>query len=802
MKALILAEKVSLQRIISETYNKYRKDFNVDYDFVAFNGHVVGLKEPREYDNDSWKSEKWYWEMLPINPSPFEYKITSKKFNEIKKILENGHYDYIVNACDPEREGNHIFHLFYMYSGCKLPYKRFWTNELADEAVKKALLNLRYEGDGKLPDLKRLTNTALLRAWFDYLVGMNVTIACSLAMSKTAKIGRVKTPTQFIVCKREEEIANFKSTTRYELSVNYIEKFSGTLFDKDGNISFVAPTGFNDIKSKLGKTAIVTSMDKKQEKTNPPSLFNLSGLQSAASKEYGYDINSVLEIAQSLYEKKVLSYPRTDCTAIGSETAKQFSVLLKSVSSYSDLIPYINAIPNSKLIEVSNNKNYVNDAALAEGGHYALIPTSNAPNWNQLTEMEANILKMVYKRFFSIFMPPVLTNKMQVITTNNGFTFKSSGKTVIDKGWQVLYNVESKDTMLPPLNKGDVVNVKNYEVKDITTKPPKRYTDGDLVELMANPIKFLEDEGYKDVLKGIKGIGTEATRANIILDLFKSGYIEAKAGKGKTKLLYATPLGMTIYQNFKKFDFAKVDMTGIWETKLAQVQTGNLNPPQFEKEMREYVLNQIDIIKNATDIKKVSYSDTAKSIGICPKCNIANVVEGKSYFFCQKYKNGCDFIIPKNLYGAKITTTEVKKILARKETKPLEMSIIDKATGKKKEWTCPICYNPEKQGIDFVRKQKGNSSYVSQGTPIGLCPKCKKEQALYHGSCCKCDGPNGCGWFVSSNLKGTTFTKEEFKKLFDGEIVNKKFTWTSGKSSNANVKLENERINFLFEQKK
>ena len=807
MRALLIAEKPSLNRTIQEVYMKNKNIFSDQIDFCCFRGHVVGLMEPREYSSGQW-ANSWSWEILPFNPTQFQYKATNQSlFKEIKEKLEKGNYDYLINACDPEREGNHIFQLFYMYSGCKLPCKRFWTNELTDETVKNALLNLRYEGDGKLPNLRNLTNAALLRARFDLLVGMNFTIAGSLAMKQIARIGRVKTPTLCILGQREEEIQNFKPTTRYELEAIYKEGFNGVLFDKDGNISFDLPNGFNDIKAKLGNQATVTLVEKKQEKTNPPVLFNLSGLQSAASKTYGYSIDLVLETAQSLYEKKVLSYPRTDCTAVGSDTAKQFKNLLNSVASHTPLQQYVNKVTDSDIANTSKNKSYVNDAALAEGGHYALIPTTNKPDWNSLTEIEKNVLILVYKRFLSIFMPPQIANKMKVITDNNGFTFKSTGKSIQDKGWKILYNEEEdKDTMLPPLNKGDIVNVTKFETKEKTTTPPKRYTDGDLVEIMQNPMKFLEDEGLKTILKVKKGIGTEATRSSIINELMneKSKYVEKRKGKGKAELLYVTPLGMTLYHNFKDFDFAKVDMTGFWETKLGDVENGTMTPQQFDKEMREYVLNGIDTIKNSKDIKQVSFAEMAEPLGICPACGLKNVVEGKSWYMCQNYKNGCEFIFAKEWYGAKITKTEAKKIVAKKRSKEYNMSTIDKTTKEKKEWTSALLYNPNTKRVEFAPREVKSSNglvWKANGTEVGNCPKCGKP-VLYHGNCCKCDGEGGCGWFMSAKLKGATITENDFKKLLNGKEVKKTFTWASGKSSEAGVKLVGEKINFVFPEKK
>ena len=242
MKALLIAEKPSLMRTIQDVYRQINYPDTIT--FKSFAGHIIGLKNPKDYgvvDGVDWSNKLWNEDMIPMIPNKFLYQVSSDKkamYRDLTNEIASGNYDYIINACDPDREGNHIFQLFYNYSKCTLPIKRFWTNDLSFGNVENALRNLRYDGDGLKPDLKHLTESAILRAWSDWLFGMNFTIGVSLQMHTTVKIGRVKTATHMMLAQREDEIKNFVPKTTYELESIYKEKFSGTLFDENGNIRF------------------------------------------------------------------------------------------------------------------------------------------------------------------------------------------------------------------------------------------------------------------------------------------------------------------------------------------------------------------------------------------------------------------------------------------------------------------------------------------------------------------------------------------------------------------------------------
>jgi len=780
MKALLIAEKPSLAREIAKVYHTMSTYPDI-IEITNFAGHVVGLQNPRDYGvykGKDWADKKWSWDMLPIIPDDFLYKVSPDKikmYQDLKNKIELGNYDYIINACDPDREGNHIFQLFYDLSGCTLPIKRFWTNDLTETSIKNALENLRYEGDGKLPDLRHLTEAAILRAQFDWLCGMNFTVAASLQMKKTAKIGRVKTPTLAILAKREEELANFKPVTTYELEAEYKEGFTGVLFDEDGNVRFQKKEDSEDILKKLNPNqAIVQSIDTKREKTNAPQLYKLADLQVEGSKYFGYNADKVLEIAQSLYEKKILSYPRTDCRYIGTSLTKSFPKLLDTISSLTEIKTEALSITKTDMERVAKNSRYVSDKELKKSGHYALVPTDKKPDFSKLTIEETNILTLVYKRFLALFLPPMETDKTVIVTENNGYTFKTTGKVLIEKGWTAIYKTTSVDTLLPPVKKGQLVNILKFNLAEKVSTPPPRYTEGSLILAMENPSKFLHDETLKDIIKEKQGIGTPATRAGIIAQLISDGYIVKKKGKGKAELIYVEPAGMLVYNNTKDKDFSSVDMTGIWEEKLSEVEQGNLSSSDFDKEMRTYVLKSLDDIKISK--MKTGGLTSATVIGKCPKCG-GNVVIGKTYYLCENYKDTCDFIIKKTLLGANITETECKKLLAGKETKELTLKKDDK------KWKSKLVIKNGK--VEFANKV--NNKEIT-------CPKCGKTMTInQYGAFCESGDIK-----LSRNLKGAKFNDEQLMSLLKGETIEETFTWSSGKSSKAKVKLEDGKPKFEF----
>lgn len=788
-RALLMAEKPSLMRDILAVYNTMSMTDTID--FVAFAGHTMTLAEPKDYKPE-WGEKKWHWGMLPIVPDNFKCKVSSDKvkmYNDLKNKLMTGHYDYVINACDPDREGQAIFQYFIDHVGCKLPVKRFWTNDLTEISIKNTLLNLR---DNNEPFLKNLTTASKLRGQFDWLVGMNLTVASSLQMKNTARVGRVKTPTLKIIVDRELEIMNFKPTTTYELEGNF-GLYAGTHFDEEGIVRFKQKEDADKIIKDLSKECVVESVEKKTESSYAPQLYSLNSLQTDASRIFGYNADETLGLVQSLYEKKILSYPRTDNPYISSELAKKFPTMLKAIADVDGIGTYVNDVLKDTKAQnaVAKNKRYVNDAKMAESGHYAIVPTGVVPQLTRLSKDELNIFTLVAKRFVAIFMPPMKVSKTTIVTNSNGYLFRTNGKILLDRGYSVVFDTKSTDVELPNVKKGDKVTLNGTKLNEKISTPPQRYTDGTLISVMENPVKFLLDEGLKTTIKENKGIGTTATRANIITELVANGYIEKKKNKGKVEYIYATEKGIAIIQNLKDIDISSVDLTGIWEENLSKVEKGEMDAKEFSKLMVDYVLKSINDIK-ASSMATVYNSSGTEVLGTCPKCGKI-VKEGKDYYLCSGYKNDCDFIVGKKLVGANITKTDMKKLLSGQVTG--EKTFTKKDGSETKTWKSKLVIDNNTKRLVFANSSNTGSSSAKD---LGVCPKCKKPIKASDKFFMCSDYKNPCDFIVGKTIMGAKITDADFKKLLKGETIKKKFTWKSGKQGEAGLKMTNGKTEFVF----
>lgn len=783
-RALLIAEKPSLMRDIQAVYNKY--SFVDMIDFEAFAGHTMQLKSPGDY-KDEWGKKEWSWDMLPIIPDKFQYKVSSSKTNLYKRIrdkIKTGNYDYLINACDPDREGEHIFRSFIEVVGCNLPCKRFWTNDLTEDSIKKQLENLRSSNENFFVNLGK---SSQLRARFDWLIGMNLTVASSLQMKNTVKVGRVKSPTLKILVDRELEIRNFVPKTYWELE-GIFEGYSGTYFtEEDGVIKFNHKNDAEKVIKSLKEDSIIEKVEKKTESQSAPQLYTLNSLQSDANKIYGFSADKARNIMQSLYEKKILTYPRTDNPCISTQIAKEFAKRLKPIAVIKDLATYVtNAISDTKThSSLAKNTKYVNDKKMAESGHFAIIPTGLTPNLSLLTSDEQKILDMVYRRFLAIFLPPMKFSKTTIITNSNNNLFRTSGKILLDKGFSVLYKTNTTDKLLPDVKKGQTIKLKGTNLNEKTTTPPPRYTEGTLLDVLENPVKFLNNTSLKDIIKEHKGIGTTATRADIIIQLIEDKYIKKEKNKGKIEYLYATDKGISIIQNLEDKDIISVDMTGIWEEKLGYVENGSMDFNAFSKEMIAYVLKSIKDIQTSSMTKVDNNTELA---GICPKCK-KPVKGGTNYYFCSDYKKGCDFIVNKTIFETKIPANEMAKALSGTPTKEFTFKKKDKTTGKTESFKARLVYSQDKNQLMFTK------GAVKE---IGVCPYCKspiKETESYY-LCSKYK--DTCNLCIPKVKNGAKITVSDVKKLIKGDTLEKEFTWKSGKSSKAKFKLENGYIKFLF----
>lgn len=702
--ALLIAEKPDLMKKIENVYKKHKNEIPVNIVFRAQAGHLVTLLSPKELDEEQ---KVWSWDNIPFFPEEhggWRYKIISSKskyFYDIQKEIQSGKYDFIIHAGDPDKEGELLVRLVLNKIGNKLPVKRFWANATTEEEFLNALKNLQDDSSLRFENLYK---SALTRQKADYLFGMNGTQAATLKTNTLTNVGRVKMPILSIICQREVEIKNYKQTSTYEINALYEEDFSATLFQpqkaqdnnsakeneaETGNIRFSTKKEAEEFALNLlkkGKKAYVEKIEKKKEVKYAPDLFKLSSLQTMAG-HYKYTAEKVSEIAESLYLKGYTSYPRTSCQYLSSNM--DFSSILNAISVIPEFAPYIKNISNTDIEAVRKNKKWINNKALEESGHYALTPTNMKPNLTLLSKEEREIYTLIARQFLAIFLPPAISDKTTIVIDSYGNKFRTSGKIIKQKGFLELFGKNPSDVILPNLTEGVELNIRTLAPVEKKSTCPKRYTDGELIAVLENPLKFLNDKSLKKLGKKLT-IGTEATRAEIIKEMIeKNGYLERTSPKKGNEIIQPTNKGMNIYELLKNLDICKVDMTGQWEEKIQDIQKGN----DTEKNVISYM--EENVKKLIKDLQNLEVKNNVTSVGKCPLCG-KDMIIGKNGLFCTGYKEGCKTGIYKEFRGANITEKDIHKLL---EGKIIKKKIFNK--DRTKQWEQKLFFNKKSGKLEF-----------------------------------------------------------------------------------------------------
>ena len=810
-KGLVIAEKPSERRVMEKVYKDHVSEIPYDLTFMEQRGHLLTLKLPDELDEEQ---KSWCWENLPFHPEDhggWQYKVIQEKkvgkfltakerFYAIKDELSSGDYDFVVNAGDPDQEGELLVRMVLSGLKNKLPVKRYWTNATTELEVLDALKNLR--DDDKDPMLVNLLAAAYGRQHSDYRFGMNITRAASLKMGSTVACGRVKTPILSIVCKREKEIKDFTPTTCYGVVAKYGEDFTGQLYDastieaevsteegkkgegasseeKDaGIVWFDTKEEAMEVIDALSRLATVVSYETNRETKYAPKLFKLATAQIAAGK-LGYDSSQTLEIIQSLYEKGYLTYPRTDCEYLSSK--ENFSAMLNAASSVPALKPFIDKIDPSVIGKVKSTKKWVNDKQINEAGHTALVPTTSKPKFESLSPDEQAIYQLVCTQFVAIFLPPMLQDKTVLIADIDGKTFKSNGKTLIDPGYTTLLKTKITDVEIPKHASGDRLSVDSFDVSTKTTTCPKRFTDADLIAACETPHKYLNDPRLKALGKRLS-IGTPATRASIIKELIeKNRYLQVVSEK-KAKYVVPTDVGMTIYENLKDLDICKIDLTGQWEEKLEMVRKGAMSLADLEVGMKAHVEELVNDIKSNTDMEVIKSAAKREIVCKCPSCG-GNIISGNKGFYCSNYKSGCQMGAFKSVCDTVIKDSDFANMIAGK----IVNVVIKKG---EKKWPQDLKYNAETHKIEFVQAPPSTSKYK--------CPKCGKELTedarKYYCS-------SSCGFQFWKMAAGKVLTGSQIEKFFTTGSTGlvKGMKSKSGKTFDAKIVLNAEKTGTSFE---
>lgn len=633
--------------------------------FMALAGHVCGLKMPNEYAE--WKEKKWQELTLPLIPKHFEVKrIRPDIVNKIRDTLNKEHFDGIIVGTDSDVEGNGIYALLEEVLHLE-DYKtlRFFETGLTDTEIMRSF--------GKLTDFHTnqrdvgMTQAFRIRSHFDWLIGMNLTIGYTVKTNMLLRIGRVKAPTLKLVYDNCKAIENFTKKKSY-LPVIQTENpdIVATLVDEEEKQWAFNERGKADqILISSGDQAILKKIIKSSKITPPPQLYNLTSIQVEAGQKYGYSPSDVSEITQVLYEQhKVLSYPRTEGKYLSSEKALEFPGLLKAAQTIPGL-PSV-TITQEDFSRVSRDKRFVNDSEVEKTSHDALIPTGKMPDWGKLSEKERNVLSMIYRRFVSMFLPPLEEEKNRYIFDAAGNYYAATGSRVISKGFSSIYDRNIKEVLLPEVKENTILHIKNKGIHEIESKPPKRLTEALLVSAMENIQKYMDKGELKDIMKQAKGIGKPSSRAAIIKDLISTGYIERKKAG-----LYITAKGKSYIEALEGHSILNAELTASWELHMQNIREGKESYEQVHGMIIDYVNKSLQELESK-DLSGIHAKANSGSSGSslegmkCPVCG-KNIRQSKFGFLCGGYPE-CKFNIPKTLLEKTLTDKQMNDLLLKGRT--------------------------------------------------------------------------------------------------------------------------------------
>lgn len=679
MKTLILTEKPSVAKDFAKALNIQCKGvgFYEDDQYILTwaIGHLLELKSPHEY-SPKWK--KWSLENLPILPERLSYKVnykTKKQFLIVNHQLRRRDISKIIVATDAGREGELIARTLLDNAKINVPCTRFWTSEaLSSKVILHHLSKLK-----PLSEYDRLYFAGRARQSSDWLIGMNLTRIATIKFGDLFSVGRVQTAVLSMLSTRRKEINNFTAEKYYLIKAKFIfdtDIIQATWFQinkKDQSKSSkiekiqVAESIVNECES---KNIIVKEVSKKRNSHRPPQLLSLTELQRVANIKYGFSAKKTLSIAQDLYEKnKCLSYPRTDARVLGDSSLPQVREIIKEFKNF---VPEYYKYFDDEKVSL-RNKLVFNDAKLTD--HHALIPLKKF-NGDLKTD-HGKVFDLVLRRFVAAFSANYIFESTTIIFNLKNHLFKSDGKKILSSGWTFLIKEETEQK-IPLLRKGDEGSINEIKLIENSTLPPFEYTEASLLGDMINPARLVEQKEYKQLYRGEVGLGTQATRAQIIETLIKRNYV-----KRNKKNLIIQEKGTYLIKMFQTLSISKelttIKETAKWELELDAISQGVGDVYSFMSNMREYVVNCVQEWKGIEIDKEIkekikqnaptkSYNNKRVKVGDCPKCMGAIHSNSKSYS-CSNWKKGCSFSIWKSIANANITPSIAKQLLSEGKTK-------------------------------------------------------------------------------------------------------------------------------------
>ena len=696
MKSLVIAEKPSVARDIARVLGANQKNGGIlegkNYVVTWALGHLVTLADPEEYDR---KYEKWEMATLPMLPKEMKLVVirqTGRQFSVVKTQLFRKDIGEIIIATDAGREGELVARWILEKAGCHKPIKRLWISSVTDKAIKEGFANLK---DGH--DYDNLYRAAVARAEADWLVGMNGTRALTCKYNAQLSCGRVQTPTLAMIAKREEEIRKFVPKEYYGISLETQDVKWTWRDEKTKSFRTFSRERAEQIKGRLENAALeITNVEKKAKKTIAPGLYDLTTLQREANLKYGFSAKETLNIMQRLYENhKVLTYPRTDSRYIGKDIVPTIKERLKACG----IGPYRKLAGAFMNKPVQVNGSFVDDKKVSD--HHAIIPTEQFVQLDHMTNEERKIYDMVLRRFLAVLYPASQYEQVTMEAKVAGETFAASGKVIKSLGWKEVYEdgadddledeaddeKKLKDQRLPEMKTGTRLKILKTSLNTGKTKPPARFTEATLLAAMENPVKFMEtrDKEAVKTLGETGGLGTVATRADIIEKLFHSFMMEKKGNE-----IHITSKAKQLLELVPE-DLKKPELTADWEMKLSQIAKGRIRQGDFLHQIRDYTCEIVDEIKTGEG----TFRHDNLTNKVCPQC-------GKK-LLAVNGKNSKMLVCQDRECGYRETISRTTNARCPKCHKRMEMYV----KGKEETFVCQCGYKEKLSAFQARRQKEG-----------------------------------------------------------------------------------------------
>ncbi len=745
------------------------------YYVASARGHLYGLGEPENYGY----SRKYKLEELPMFPD-FKIFPCGKDTEEVRLLISDlinrNDVDELICATDAGREGELIFRQIYEANNCHKPVKRLWCNSMTDEAIRDKLKNLPPDSD-----FDGEYKAALARQKSDWIIGMNLSRLYGVLDNYAHHIGRVKTPVLSIIVDRDNEIERFEKSVSYRLELP-----NGALSEAVYSDRQEAETMMNYSK---GRNVSVISAVRELKSGNRPLLHNLTSLQQEANKLYGYTAKQTLTAAQSLYEKKLITYPRTDCNYISDDM--KYNVI-RTVDFLSAVPEYAERADRLITQGLNLDDRVINNGRVDGHDHHAIIPEAKNEGISGLNETERNVYGLVVNRLLCAVDKQYKYEEVNYTFSCNNIIYKLKREIPVEIGWKA-YDTEKMETDIPDehYSQGDSFIATGIRVKEIEAQPPKHFTDATLLSVMSNIDNRIDDKSLKSAVSG-KGIGTEATRADVIEELIKAGYAERSY-----RNIVSTQFGKDFIASVPD-SVKSIERTAEWEQFFTDVKEKDIDTEQFFKEVKDFVSSVISFETSPERKRKtLEYENPnapiRESFGICPRCG-KNVFEGEKNFYCESGRDGCGFTLWKKdkFIDTAITADMAKKLL---NVEVIKLTATNK-DGQK--YDAEYCIEDTGEYINLKRVPQEKKA-------VGTCPRCGK--AVFKGRknyYCE-SGKDGCGFTLwkEDRYNGITVSPENASDLIAGKSISKTKKMLNGGTEKKSYILEDtgKYINIRAEDK-